>query len=281
MDLLTDCLWLQSNIDVMAVEKEREIEEKHRQLARRVKKSQKMMQEVNAAKVAEQSIRRQRLFRTRAEEVEAQKAETIAHLDEVDKRLREKQQKVEDRIERQKKEAVEREMGRAVAFEEKEKSMMEVSMQLEEKRAAKEMYMESVAEARERERIHEIEAQKLQYVARVEQVKRLRRAKAFEAVMKKEEFEEKELKTNTLLETKKKLVEEQRVGAVHFSVQSETVRKKNAKGLKALYGPTTQIPDYGIWNSPNPVLFSGEDISHPNPSFYPRVQFIYIEDWSR
>jgi hypothetical protein len=36
-------------------------------------------------------------------------------------------------------------------------------------------------------------------------------------------------------------------------VQSETVRKRNAKGLKALYGPTAQIPDYGIWNQTAPV----------------------------
>ena len=39
--------------------------------------------------------------------------------------------------------------------------------------------------------------------------------------MKKEEFEVKELKTNSLLETKKKLMEEQRKGAVHFSVQNQ------------------------------------------------------------
>jgi hypothetical protein len=76
------------------------------ELAKRVKKSQKMMQEVNAAKVADQAVRRQRLFRSRAEELEAQKAETLAHLDDVDRRLREKQKLVEDRIERQKKEAV-------------------------------------------------------------------------------------------------------------------------------------------------------------------------------
>ena len=205
----------QANVDVMAVEKEREIEEKHNQLAKRVRQSTKMMKEVNRAKVAEQAIRRQRLFRSREEELEAQKAETIAHLDEVDQRLRAKQKLVEDRIDRQKKAAVSREMGRAAQFEKKvrfqcessfpinsnlefrlenldfliknlhftikqEKSMMEVSMQLEEKRAAKEFYMESVAEARERERLHEIEAQKLQFAARVEQVKRLRRAKAFE-----------------------------------------------------------------------------------------------------
>ena len=25
------------------------------------------------------------------------------------------------------------------------------------------------------------------------------------------------------------------------------------KLFKALYGPTTQIPDYGIWNSPGPL----------------------------
>eukprot|EP01044_Picomonas_judraskeda_P009929 COSAG03_NODE_1246_length_4482_cov_71.712526_3_plen_75_part_00 len=56
-----------------------------------------------------------------------------------------------------------------------------------------------------------------------------------------------------IAETKKKLVEEQRVGAVQFSVQSETIRKKNAKGAKALYGPAAQVPDYGIFNHTAPV----------------------------
>ena len=86
-------------------------------------------------------------------------------------------------------------------MEEKEASLLDVSMQLEEKRAAKESYMESVAAERENDRRHAVEATKLNYIARVHQVKRLQRAKDFEAVMKKEDFEAKELKTNTLLGT--------------------------------------------------------------------------------
>jgi hypothetical protein len=52
-------------------------------------------------------------------------------------------------------------MGRAAAMEEKEASLLDVSMQLEEKRAAKESYMESVAAERENERRHAVEATKL------------------------------------------------------------------------------------------------------------------------
>ena len=40
---------------------------------------------------------------------------------------------------------------------------------------------------------------------------------------------------------------------MQFSVQSETIRKKNAKGAKALYGPATLVPDYGIFNQTTPV----------------------------
>ena len=96
-------------------------------------------------------LRRRQLFAKRAEQLEEQKAETLAHLEDVDRRLKEKQRRTEERIERQKKEAVEREMGRSVAMEEKEQSLLDESMELEAKRSAKEIYMESVAEERERE----------------------------------------------------------------------------------------------------------------------------------
>ena len=54
--------------------------------------------------------------------------------EEVDHRLQVKQAKTLERIERQKQEAVEREMGRAAALEEKEQSLLEASMVLEDKR---------------------------------------------------------------------------------------------------------------------------------------------------
>ena len=60
-------------------------------------------------------MRRRQLFAKREEQLQEQKAETLAHLEDVDRRLKEKQRRTEERIERQKKEAVEREMGRAAA----------------------------------------------------------------------------------------------------------------------------------------------------------------------
>ena len=113
----------------------------------------------------------------------------------------EKQRRTEERIERQKQEAVQREMGRAAAMEEKEQSLLDESMELESKRAAKEVYMESVAAERENERRHAIEARKLNYIARMKNVKRLQRQQEFQAVLKKEDFAAKELKTNALLGT--------------------------------------------------------------------------------
>ena len=59
--------------------------------------------------------------------------------EEVDHRLQVKQAKTLERIERQKQEAVEREMGRAAALEEKEQSLLEASMVLEDKRKVKEV----------------------------------------------------------------------------------------------------------------------------------------------
>ena len=59
--------------------------------------------------------------------------------EEVDHRLQAKQAKTLERIERQKQEAVEREMGRAAALEEKEQSLLEASMVLEDKRKVKEV----------------------------------------------------------------------------------------------------------------------------------------------
>ena len=57
----------------------------------------------------------------------------------MDHRLQVKQAKTLERIERQKQEAVEREMGRAAALEEKEQSLLEASMVLEDKRKVKEV----------------------------------------------------------------------------------------------------------------------------------------------
>ena len=57
----------------------------------------------------------------------------------MDHRLQVKQAKTLERIERQKQEAVEREMGRAAALEEKEQSLLEASMVLEDKRKTKEV----------------------------------------------------------------------------------------------------------------------------------------------
>ena len=57
----------------------------------------------------------------------------------MDHRLQAKQAKTLERIERQKQEAVEREMGRAAALEEKEQSLLEASMVLEDKRKVKEV----------------------------------------------------------------------------------------------------------------------------------------------
>ena len=139
------------------------------------------------------------MFAKREEQLEERKAETLAHLDEVDRRLKEKQRRTEERIERQKKEAVEREMSRAAVMEEKEQSLLDESMELESKRAAKEVYMESIAAEREKERRHVVEARKLNYVARVKKVKRLQRQQEFQAVLKKEDFDAKELQTNALL----------------------------------------------------------------------------------
>jgi hypothetical protein len=90
-------------------------------------------------------------------------------------------------------------MGRAAALEEKEQSLLDESMELEVKRSAKEIYMESVAAEREIERRHAVEARKLNYIARVQKVKRLQRQREFQSVLKKEDFEVKELKTNALL----------------------------------------------------------------------------------
>lgn len=90
-------------------------------------------------------------------------------------------------------------MGRAAAAEEKEQSLLDASMELEEKRAAKEIYMESVAAERENERRHAIEARKLDYVRRMKKVKRLQRQREFKEILKKEDFEAKELRTNELL----------------------------------------------------------------------------------
>eukprot|EP01043_Picozoa_sp_COSAG02_P029550 COSAG02_NODE_1844_length_10683_cov_622.961357_2_plen_145_part_00 len=90
-------------------------------------------------------------------------------------------------------------MGRAAAMEEKEQSLVDESMALEAKRSAKEIYMESVAEEREKERRHEVEARKLNYVARMKKVKRLQRQREYQSVLQKEDFEIKELKTNALL----------------------------------------------------------------------------------
>ena len=90
-------------------------------------------------------------------------------------------------------------MGRAAALEEKEQSLLDESMELEVKRSAKEIYMESVAAEREIERRHAVEARKLNYIARVQKVKRLQRQQEFQSLLKKEDFEVKELKTNALL----------------------------------------------------------------------------------
>jgi len=59
---------------------------------------------------------------------------------------------------------------------------------------------------------------------RVDAVHRLRRAKEFEAVVQKEEFEVKNLKSDTLLETKQRLVDQQRNSAIDFSVHSQVRR---------------------------------------------------------
>lgn len=90
-------------------------------------------------------------------------------------------------------------MGRAAAMEDKEQSLLDESMELEAKRSAKEIYMESVAEEREKERRHAVEARKLNYVARMKKVKRLQRQQEFQSVLQKEDFKAKELKTNALL----------------------------------------------------------------------------------
>eukprot|EP01045_Picozoa_sp_COSAG04_P000171 COSAG04_NODE_4_length_52282_cov_12.667133_7_plen_113_part_00 len=90
----------------------------------------------------------------------------------MDHRLQAKQAKTLERIERQKQEAVEREMGRAAALEEKEQSLLEASMVLEDKRKVKETFMAGVNKVREAERQKAKESRKLARAVRVDAVHR-------------------------------------------------------------------------------------------------------------
>ena len=121
----------------------------------------------------------------------------------------------EDRIERLKVAAKEKELGREAALAEKRQSVFLMSQNLEEKRAAKLLANATKNERQRAEQQRKVELRRLKRMVRVDAVQRLRRQREYESLVKSENFEEKNQRAMALL------------GAYFTSVSKLSTREKS------------------------------------------------------
>ena len=240
----------QENADVVALEKEAAIAEKHKRLALHLAEEQRRMKKANAAKMREQRKLRQQKMLEQKQILEEKKSESLAHFEEVERRLVEKKAKIEEQKKLRLEEARLKELGREEAIAQKEHSMLVAQEHLEEKRAAKE---QANAKKNRRQRIEQrriTEEKRLRFAERVDQVARLRRMREYTDFIKEEDYDEKNERSMMLLETKKNLNETCSRSAYEFSVENQKAQKKRQIGIET---PFATIPDYGLWNRTEPV----------------------------